>query len=71
MTSVPDRPGHDRRYAMDVGKIRNELGWAPTVDFEAGLALTVRWYLDNPEWVGRITSGKYRRERLGLMAGSV
>jgi dTDP-glucose 4,6-dehydratase len=68
LTFVRDRPGHDRRYAMDISKIRRELGWGPTVDFEAGLALTVRWYLDNPQWVERVTSGKYRRERLGLQA---
>jgi dTDP-glucose 4,6-dehydratase len=71
IASVPDRPGHDRRYAMDITKIRNELGWAPTVGFEAGLALTVRWYLDNLEWIERITSGKYRRERLGLLVEPV
>jgi dTDP-glucose 4,6-dehydratase len=66
VTFVPDRPGHDRRYAMDITKIGKELGWSPTVDFEAGLSRTVRWYLDNLTWVERITSGKYRRERLGL-----
>ena len=64
---VPDRPGHDRRYAIDDRKIRRELGWRPVQDFESGLALTVRWYLDNQEWVERITSGKYRGERLGQL----
>jgi dTDP-glucose 4,6-dehydratase len=66
---VTDRPGHDRRYAMDCTKIERELGWRPTVDFESGLRRTVAWYLEHPEWVGRVTSGTYRRERLGL--GSV
>ncbi len=66
ITYVKDRPGHDRRYAIDSSKIRNELGWQPKQDFESGLLLTVRWYLENPEWVERVTSGKYRRQRLGL-----
>jgi dTDP-glucose 4,6-dehydratase len=66
---VPDRPGHDRRYAIDASKIRRELGWQPRVDFETGLEQTVRWYLDNPVWIERVTSGKYRHERLGLAAG--
>jgi dTDP-glucose 4,6-dehydratase len=65
---VPDRPGHDRRYAIDAGKIRRELGWQPTHNFESALALTVRWYLDNLGWVERISSGVYRGERLGLAA---
>ncbi|MBX9791102.1 MAG: dTDP-glucose 4,6-dehydratase [Pirellulales bacterium] len=63
---VPDRPGHDRRYAIDAGKIERELGWTPSQVFETGLELTVRWYLDNPVWVERVTSGKYQRGRLGL-----
>jgi dTDP-glucose 4,6-dehydratase len=63
---VPDRPGHDRRYAIDATKIREELGWTPSLGFEAGLALTVRWYAENPGWVERVASGSYRRERLGL-----
>jgi dTDP-glucose 4,6-dehydratase len=63
---VADRPGHDRRYAIDSGKIRRELGWAPREDFASGLRRTVRWYLEHRAWVERITSGKYRRERLGL-----
>jgi dTDP-glucose 4,6-dehydratase len=69
--SVPDRPGHDRRYAIDTARVRAELGWAPTVRFEEGLARTVRWYLSHRDWVERITSGKYRRERLGLMEQTV
>jgi len=63
---VTDRPGHDRRYAIDAGKIQRELGWTPTVDFANGIEQTVRWYLDNAKWVKRVTSGAYRRERLGL-----
>lgn len=66
ITFVSDRPGHDRRYAIDAGKIRRELGWRPRHDFTAGLRETVQWYLENPEWVERVHSGKYRRERLGL-----
>jgi dTDP-glucose 4,6-dehydratase len=63
---VKDRPGHDRRYAIDASKIKRELGWEPKQNLKTGLEATVRWYLDNPTWVGRITSGVYARERLGL-----
>ena len=66
ITFVKDRPGHDRRYAIDSGKIQAKLGWQPRENFISGLERTVRWYLENPTWVERITSGKYRRERLGL-----
>ncbi len=66
LSFVRDRPGHDRRYAMDATKIRRELDWRPSLDFEAGLALTVKWYLNNRDWVKGVTSGAYRRERLGL-----
>jgi dTDP-glucose 4,6-dehydratase len=62
---VRDRPGHDRRYAIDASKIRDELGWQPTQDFESGLDQTVAWYLSQRAWVERITTGVYRRERLG------
>jgi dTDP-glucose 4,6-dehydratase len=66
ITFVTDRPGHDRRYAIDISKIERELGWRPRQNFETGLEHTVRWYLQNHTWVERVTSGKYRRERLGL-----
>ncbi len=67
---VTDRPGHDRRYAIDASKIRTELGWKPTQSFATGLATTVRWYLENPVWVNRVTSGIYARERLGTAGAS-
>ncbi len=57
---VTDRPGHDRRYAIDAGKIERELGWKPVETFETGIAKTVQWYLDNQEWVGHVQSGAYR-----------
>jgi dTDP-glucose 4,6-dehydratase len=63
---VRDRPGHDQRYAIDSSKIERDLGWTPQVDFESGLRNTVTWYLHNRAWVDGITTGKYRRERLGL-----
>jgi dTDP-glucose 4,6-dehydratase len=63
---VTDRPGHDRRYAIDAAKIQRELGWQPQHDFDSGLRCTVQWYLDNPGWVQRVSSGDYRRQRLGL-----
>jgi dTDP-glucose 4,6-dehydratase len=61
ITYVKDRPGHDRRYAIDAGKIRKELRWTPRETFETGLARTVRWYLDNAEWVAQVRSGDYRK----------
>jgi len=63
---VEDRPGHDRRYAIDASKIQNQLDWVPKESFETGLRKTVRWYLDNPDWTNRVMSGAYRGERLGL-----
>ncbi len=63
---VADRPGHDRRYAIDAAKIRAELGWKPAYNFEAGLVRTMRWYLDNRRWCETVLAGKYQRERLGL-----
>jgi dTDP-glucose 4,6-dehydratase len=65
-TFVADRPGHDRRYAIDAGKIRRELGWKPRHDFEMGIARTVRWYLDHRDWCEAVQTGRYQRERLGL-----
>lgn len=62
---VKDRPGHDRRYAIDASKLKRELGWTPTHDFEHGLARTVDWYLDNQPWVRRVLDGSYRMQRLG------
>jgi dTDP-glucose 4,6-dehydratase len=58
---VADRPGHDRRYAIDARKIEGELGWRPRESFETGLAKTVRWYLDNAAWCGQVKSGEHRR----------
>jgi dTDP-glucose 4,6-dehydratase len=66
ITFVTDRPGHDRRYAIDAAKIRKELNWEPQIAFDEGIRLTVQWYIDHPKWVQRINSGAYRRERLGL-----
>ncbi|NMC31899.1 MAG: dTDP-glucose 4,6-dehydratase [Veillonellaceae bacterium] len=65
ITYVTDRPGHDRRYAIDAGKIGRELGWLPQETFDTGIRKTVEWYLDNAAWCERVTSGKYRQERLG------
>ena len=62
---VKDRPGHDQRYAINFSKIKNELGWAPNYSFEEGMRNTVDWYFKNLEWCENVTSGKYRRERLG------
>jgi len=61
ITFVKDRPGHDRRYAIDATKINKELGWKPSVDFQEGLRRTVDWYLQNEEWLSRVTSGDYQK----------
>jgi dTDP-glucose 4,6-dehydratase len=61
ITYVKDRPGHDRRYAIDASKINKELGWKPTVTFEEGLSQTIDWYLENTEWLQHVTSGEYQK----------
>ena len=60
ITYVKDRPGHDRRYAIDANKIKNELGWKPSVTFEEGLSQTIEWYLNNEDWLNHVTSGDYQ-----------
>ncbi|WP_431635807.1 dTDP-glucose 4,6-dehydratase [Dyella sp. KULCS107] len=65
ITYVKDRPGHDRRYAIDASKLERELGWKPSQTFESGIAQTVDWYLDHQPWVQRVLDGSYRMERLG------
>lgn len=67
ITYVQDRPGHDLRYAIDASKLERELGFRPKETFESGLEKTVRWYLENPQWIERIRNGVYRGERLGVM----
>ncbi len=67
ITFVPDRPGHDRRYAMGAARVRTELGWTPACRFEEGLEQTIRWYLDNSQWLDRISREKYDGRRLGLL----
>ena len=68
ITYVKDRPGHDRRYAIDASKLQGELGWAPSMTFEQGIARTVDWYLDQQAWVNRVLDGSYRLERIGAAA---
>ena len=70
VTYVKDRPGHDRRYAIDAGKIRRDLGWRPTETFESGLSKTIDWYLAHDAWIRRVTDGSYRGERLGVAANA-
>ena len=69
ITFVTDRPGHDRRYAIDATKLERELGWKPAETFETGIRKTVRWYLDNQEWAQNVTSGAYR-EWVGKQYGA-
>ena len=66
ITYVKDRPGHDRRYAIDATKINRELGWKPTVTFEQGLSETIDWYLSNSEWLQNVTSGNYQNYYTGM-----
>jgi dTDP-glucose 4,6-dehydratase len=68
ITFVRDRPGHDRRYAIDASKLRNELDWRPAQTFEQGMATTVDWYLAHQDWVRRVLDGSYRMERIGVDA---
>lgn len=68
ITYVADRPGHDRRYAIDASKLKSELGWQPSHSFERGMADTVGWYLDNQSWVQRVLDGSYRLQRIGGVA---
>jgi len=68
-TFVTDRPGHDRRYAIDASKLQRELGWAPQESFESGLARTLDWYLDNQAWCQGVTDGSYLGQRLGAAQG--
>ena len=68
ITYVADRPGHDRRYAIDASKLKNELGWEPAHTFEQGIADTVDWYLEHQDWVQRVLDGSYRLERIGTAA---
>jgi dTDP-glucose 4,6-dehydratase len=68
ITYVADRPGHDRRYAIDASKLKSELGWQPAHSFEQGIADTVDWYLDHQDWVQRVLDGSYRLERIGTTA---
>ncbi len=60
ITYVKDRPGHDRRYAINASKLQHELGWKPAETFESGIRKTVQWYLDNPSWVHNVVSGAYQ-----------
>ncbi len=57
---IKDRAGHDARYAIDSTKLKNELGWQPSLQFEQGIEITVKWYLENKQWVENITSGEYQ-----------
>lgn len=71
ITFVPDRPGHDKRYAIDATKIRTELGWVPKESFDSGIVKTIQWYLDNPKWWRPIRDKKYAGQRLGTTQPTV
>ena len=71
ITHVPDRPGHDFRYAIDSGKIMRELGWKPEESFKTGLRKTVEWYLSNREWWQSVLAGDYQLERIGKIWGKI
>ena len=61
ITFIKDRPGHDKRYAIDASKIKNELGWEPSLQFNEGLSKTIDWYLNNKSWINNVTSGEYQK----------
>ena len=61
ITYVKDRPGHDKRYAIDASKIKNELSWEPSLQFEEGLQKTIQWYMNNQQWIDNVTSGDYQK----------
>ena len=61
ITYVKDRPGHDKRYAIDATKIKDQLGWTPSLQFEEGLKKTIEWYLENDNWLHQVTSGEYQK----------
>ena len=67
ITFVPDRPGHDQRYAIDSSKITRDLGWLPKETFESGIRKTVSWYLDNKDWWERVLNGEYKLDRIGKL----
>jgi dTDP-glucose 4,6-dehydratase len=69
VTFVKDRPGHDRRYAINASKIKRELGWKPRSDFDSGMAKTIGWYFGHRDWCRKVQSGRYNRQRLGLLGG--
>ena len=60
ITYIKDRPGHDKRYAIDATKLSNELGWSPSVTFEQGLSKTINWFLENKKWLENVTTGSYQ-----------
>jgi len=71
ITYVTDRAGHDLRYAIDATKLKNELGWMPSLQFEEGLSKTIDWYLSNSEWLNNVTSGEYQKYYEGMYGSDV